>query len=87
MTRTFCYNFPENKRAKNATTMQQLLKCREELFEAMDAAFGISNDNPLDEIMDLLCATENAIRKYPEAIVNEAYKHCLLKGCERNDWI
>lgn len=83
----FIFNFPKNRRAAESTLDEQLDKCREEFFEVCGARSVHDDRATLTELMDLYCATENAIRKFCPKCIEEIYQAVLAKGEEREDWL
>lgn len=82
----FKWNFPKNKRAAEATLDAQMAKCEEELKEAAVERLELNDRGTLEELMDLYCATENALRKFRLDEVKAAHAQCILKGESRGDW-
>lgn len=82
----FIFNFPKNKRAAEATLDKQLHKCFEEMLEVYEAREELDDRATLTELMDLYCATENAIRKFCPDCIEEIYQAVLAKGESRGDW-
>lgn len=83
----FTFNFPKNKRAAEATLDAQLLKCQEELHEVMAAREELDDAATINELMDLACTVENAIRKFKKMEWSLAYEVCIGKGNRRKDWL
>lgn len=82
----YTFNFPKNKRAAEATLDAQLAKCAEELDEVLTARYELNDSETIDELMDLACAVENAIRKFDKNYRQGGYDHCIFKGKQRGDW-
>ena len=83
----FTFNFPKNKRAAEATLDAQLAKCQEELNEVLAARNELDDSATINELMDLACAVENAIRKFRKMEWTLAYEVCISKGNKRKDWL
>ena len=82
--RLLCMTFPPNKRAREATEEEQLLKVAEEYGEFRAATHG--EGDPIEECIDSMLAHDGWLDKQPEEAVRAAISKVLIKGTERGDW-
>lgn len=85
MSSNFKYNFPANKRAKEATLTQQLAKLQEELAEIFDANEELDEPGILEETLDLIYSCEGVLRKWPKRQVDAMYEEVTQKAIARHD--
>lgn len=85
------YLFPPNKKAYNATRIEQAEKASEEVQEIIDALQEYGNQNLVDahvieECFDAIQAIEGVLRKYPEWLVKVVKTKTMLKCYSRGDY-
>ena len=79
--------FPENKKAENASVLDQALKVREEANEVFSAALNHESEaRILEEAMDNLQALEGLFRKFSRSKVLAAKARVVVKCARRGDY-
>lgn len=79
--------FPDNKKAENASVLDQALKVREEGNETFSAALNKEGDRRIvEEALDTIQAAEGLLRKYPEGLVLATKAKVKLKCTRRGDY-